>query len=241
MGKQKIVYFILLLLILPAISRASSYWMQVKGNGKVNQPVQISIYYGNIMEDGQRKPQTGEELGLTGDFRISVVDEEGIRTPVNISLKAEGWEGTFTPKKMGIYRIIGINDTHPVVDRSKLKGRNVLPVDYLCASYAVETDISASKPLQFLDILTVKNGNQITVKAFNNGLRAEKSTKIRVFNPENWEKELVVDERGEASFRATLKGLYIIREDWEDPRPGNYKGVSYVAVRHRCNYFLLME
>ncbi|RQO66022.1 hypothetical protein DBR43_27660 [Pedobacter sp. KBW06] len=42
----------------------------------------ISIYYGNITEDGQRKPQTGEELGLTGDFRISVVDGEGNRIPV---------------------------------------------------------------------------------------------------------------------------------------------------------------
>lgn len=241
MRKREIVYFILLLLILPAISRASSYWMHVKGNGKVNQPVLISIYYGNITEDGQRKPETGEELGLTGDFRISVVDGEGNRTPVNISLKAEGWEGSFTPKKKGIYQIIGINDTHPVVDRSKVKGRNVLPVDYLSASYAVETDISASKPLQLLDILAVKNGNQITVKAFNNGMKAEKSTKLRVFNPENWEKELLVDEKGTASFKATMKGLYIIREDWEDPRAGNYKGVSYVAVRHRCNYFLLIE
>jgi hypothetical protein len=35
-----------------------------------------------------------------------------------------------------------------------------------------------------------------------------------------------------------MPGLYIIREDWEDPSSGTYNGVAYSAIRHRCNYCL---
>jgi hypothetical protein len=91
-----------------------------------------------------------------------------------------------------------------------------------------------------LDLITSETNGTITLKAFNNGKPATANTKLRVFNPENWEKELVLDEKGEAIFKTTMRGLYIIREDWDDPSPGTYQGVTYVSVRHRCNYSLLV-
>ncbi|MET1056183.1 MAG: hypothetical protein ABWY16_12815 [Pedobacter sp.] len=226
-------------LLFPVFCSASAYWMDVKGSGKVNQPVLIKIYYGNIEESGVRVPVKGVELKLTGEFRLSVLNEKGKATNISISLKGDGWEGSFIPKEKGVYQILGINDTHPVVDRSKTGGINIRPVDYLCAAYKVENDGSVKKPVQYLDILTEQIGKQLIVKPFKNGQPAEKQTKLRVFNPENWEKELSVDENGQASFVLTMKGLYIIREDWNDPEPGSYKGVPYVSIRHRCNYFLL--
>lgn len=226
-----------ILLLFPFICNASAYWMEVKGSGKIDQPVQIRIYYGNIEESGKRKPQTGAELALTGEFRLFIVDHNGLRTSIPIFLKGDGWEGTYTPHQKGVYQILGINDTHPVVDRSKTGGKNVLPVDYLCAAYQVESVETVSKPVQFLDILTVDKGEQVLVKAFNNGATAVAGTKIRVFNPDNWEKELSIGEHGEALFTPTMKGLYIIRQDWTVPESGIYKGVPYASIRHRCNYF----
>lgn len=239
--KRLNIQLLFLLFICPVISKASAYWMDVRGSGKLNEPVQIRIYYGNIDADGLRKPQTGAELMLTGEFKITVFDNLGNRTLVPVELKGNGWEGTFTPHLKGTYQILGINNTHPVVDRSTTAGKNVLPVDYLCASYQVEQPLSLLKPRQFLDITTVRKNNLVVVKAYNNGTAAAKSTKLRVFNPENWEKELLVGENGEAAFLPTMKGLYIIREDWDDPKPGTYKGVTYSSIRHRCNYFLLIQ
>lgn len=234
-------YLILLLLSFPVISKASAYWMDVKGSGKLNQPVSIKIYYGNIEESGMRKPLAGPELILTGEFKISVVNAKGECTSLPISLKGDCWETTFTPKEKGVYQILGVNDTHPVVDRSKTGGKNVLPIDYLCAAYHVEDTGTVSQPEQFLAIITARKDKLILVKAFNNGIKADETTKIRVFNPENWEKELSIDAHGEAVFMPTMKGLYIIREDWTDPKPGTYKGISYTSIRHRCNYFQLVQ
>lgn len=235
------IYLLFLLLICPVISKASAYWMDIKGSGKLNEPVQIKVFYGNIDDYGVRKPQSGLELMLTGEFKITVLDAQGNRTLIPIQLNGDGWEGSFTPRSKGTYQILGINNTHPVVDRSKTGGQNVLPVDYLCASYQVEQPETLLKPVQYLDIITARKNNLVVVKAYSNGTAAAKSTKLRVFNPENWEKELSVDENGEATFLPTMKGLYIIREDWNDQKSGSYKGISYSGIRHRCNYFLFIQ
>lgn len=225
----------------PLLSRASAYWMDVKGPGRINEPVTVKIYYGNIEESGIRKPLAGAELLLTGEFRMMVISARGEHQSIAIALNRDCWEGTFTPKDKGVYQILGINDTHPVVDRSKTGGKNILPVDYLCAAYHAEDSGVVLKPAQFLDIITAKKDKLVVVKAFNKGAKAVVGTKIRVFNPENWEKELATDENGEAVFLPTMKGLYIIREDWTDPKPGMYKGVAYTSIRHRCNYFELVK
>jgi hypothetical protein len=126
-----------------------------------------------------------------------------------------------------------------VVDRSTVKGINVLPIDYITAVYTVEkTTTKSNVPLQKLDIVTEKDGDKVIVKAFLDGKPTPEGTKLRVFNPENWEKEVVVDENGEAIFYPTIKGTYIIRQDYTEKQPGNYKDVSYQNIRHRCNYFL---
>lgn len=234
-------YLFVWLIIFPFLSRASAYWMDVKGSGKLNEPVSIKLYYGNIDESGTRKPLAGPELMLTGEFKLFVVDAKGKRMNIPIALQGDCWEGTFTPHEKGLYRVLGINDSHPVVDRSKTGGENVLPIDYLCADYRVEFPDGLESPLQFLDIITVQKNQSIVVHAYNNQIKAVKGTKIRVFNPENWEKELLIDENGEAVFQPTMKGLYIIREDWTSSATGTYKGVSYTKIRHRCNYFKLVQ
>lgn len=231
-------YVLLLLIVAPFIGKASGYWLDIKGNGKVGQPVQIQVCYGNIDEYSIRHRDTGAELTLTGDFKIMVIDEKGQRTQVAIKKGTDCWEGSFTPKEKGVYQILGINTLHPVLDRSKIGGNNVLPVDYLCAAYQVESIASVSKPAQPLDIIVAKKGRLINVKAFNNGIPASNTTKLRVFNPENWEKELSVNDKGEAVFAPTIKGLYVIRQDWVHEVSGTYKGVSYSSVRYRCNYCL---
>ncbi|MDN5289282.1 MAG: hypothetical protein JWR38_5556 [Mucilaginibacter sp.] len=232
---------ILLFLCFPFISNASGYWLDIKGSGKLNDPVQIQVCYGYIDESSVRHRDNGPELALIGGFKISILDEKGQRIIIPIHQTQNCWEGTFLPKANGVYQILGINDTHPIVDRSKTGGKNIRPIDYLSTAYQVGTTSSVLKPVQFLDIITTPKSKQVIVKAFNHDAPAVTTTKLRVFNPENWEKELVVDDQGEATFMPTMKGLYIIREDWVDPTPGTYQGVTYTSIRHRCNYCLLVQ
>ncbi|KIO78585.1 hypothetical protein TH53_02830 [Pedobacter lusitanus] len=235
------IYLLLALLIVPVISQAHGYWFDIKGSGKVNQPVQIQICFGEIDEYGVRHRETGAELAQLGDFKITIIDELGKSNMIQIQAKTDCWEGSFIPNKKGTYQILAINEKLPVVDRSKTGGKNVRPIDYLCAVYQAEHTGNVSKPVQFLDIVTSAREKFIVVKAFNNGKPVNKATKLRVFNPENWEKSLETDEHGEAVFMPTMKGLYIIRQDFTVPENGTYQGVPYTSIRHRCNYCLSID
>lgn len=234
----KIFFSFCLYLASPKIM-ASAYWIDVKGSGRANEPVNIELCYGSMDEYGVRHRDTGKELQLAGDFKMRIVDFKGNEHELKLTLQKDSWLTVFIPKSEGQYRISGINDKHPVVDRSASGGENVLPVDYIAAVYNVgDSKAIAINPIQKLDLVTIFENGKITVKAFFDGKPSKSGTKLRVFNPENWEKELILNKDGEAILYPTMKGLYIIRQDWVEPVSGTYMNVNYTSKRHRCNYFL---
>ncbi|MBE9463414.1 hypothetical protein ACFP1I_29045 [Dyadobacter subterraneus] len=230
-----------LLLCLSITCEAHGYWFDIKGSGKINSAVRIQVCYGEIDEFGVRHREKGAELPLSGDFKVFVMNGDGKRFNLKLKPRADCWETTFTPLEKGYYQILAINETLPVVDRSAIKGKNVRPVDFLCAGYNVESKVETAQSYQFLDIITSKKEKLVVVRAFKENVPVDSTTKLRVFNPENWEKSLSVNEKGEAVFMPTMKGLYIIRQDWTEPKSGTYKGVAYSGIRYRCNYCLLIE
>lgn len=231
----------LLLVSLSSVTHAAAYWLEIKGTGKINTEVVVEIIYGNIDEQGIRHRQQGKELVLTGDFKFNVITPSGKKIPIAIQMKSDCWTFSYLTQEQGVYRIIGINASHLVIDRSKTGGENVLPIDYLCAQYTVGTAHNNPMPEQFLDMITNWNGKSVKVSVFNNNAPAKAGVKLRVFNPENWEKELVLDEQGKANFWPTLKGMYMIRQDWISKKSGTYLNVPYTSVRHRCNYCFFLN
>ncbi|PAW92319.1 hypothetical protein CKK33_01945 [Mucilaginibacter sp. MD40] len=230
----------LLVFCIPFLTKASAYWLEVAGNGKINQKVAVKIFYGSINDFGIRVPDKGAELDLTGSFKLFVLEEDGKRSSIIISKNKDHWEGFFTPMHEGRFRIIGLNDQHPVIDRSAKGGISVKPVDYLYADYKVgQVTYTYPTPAQLLDIFVADTGKLKKATIFLKGKLCPAGSKIRIFNPDNWEKELVVDDHGEVCFFPPEKGLYIIRFDWTETDSGNFLGKVYENTRHRCNYFLL--
>lgn len=238
--KLSITLCLFFIACLPAL--ASAYWIDIKGSNKINSPVKIELCYGSMDEFGIRHRDTGKELQLAGDFKIRIVNPDGVQQELQLTLQKDSWLAVFTPKSEGQYRIIGINDKHPVVDRSATGGQNILPIDYIAAVYTIGNSAKIdNNPLQKLDLVAIDENGKITVRAFLDGKLSKEGTKLRVFNPENWEKEIVLNKDGEAVFYTTMKGLYIIRQDWTEPVSGTEKNVAYSGKRHRCNYFLFKK
>lgn len=237
---HKAIYLLLISVLFPFIANASAYWMEIKGSGKINQEVTIELIYGNIDDLGIRHRQQGLELKLAGDFKFDLITPTGEKILMKMTQKSDCWSFSFNPKTKGIYRIIGINDKHPVVDRSKTGGENILPIDYLCAQYTVGQQEGILSPQQFLDITTKKEGKQVKINAFLNNNPSKVGTKLRVFNPQNWEKELTLDINGEAIFIPTISGMYVIRQDFVEEKSGSFNNVKYTSIRYRCNYCLFI-
>lgn len=221
---------------------ASAYWIDIKGSNKINTPFNIELCYGSMDEYGIRQRDVGKELKLIVDFQIFIIDPDGIQQKLHLTIQKDSWVAIFIPKKEGQYSIIGINNKHPVIDRSATGGENILPIDYITTVYNVgNLNKIGNRPLQMLDLITIPQNEKILVKAFLNNKPSKAGTKLRIFNPENWEKEIVLNKDGEAVFYPTMKGLYIIRQDWIEPVKGTYEQINYSSKRHRCNYYLLYQ
>ncbi|QES88151.1 hypothetical protein [Rhizosphaericola mali] len=240
MRNFSILFLFLLFLFCPITIFAHGYWMEVTGRGKINSPVKIEICYGEIDDHNNRLREAGDDLKYIGKFQLFILDQNGKKTKLTLMPLKNSWYATFIPKLTGSYPIIAENDSLPVVDRSSTGGKNVRPVEYLYSQYNVGTNKDGKLTSQFLNILISHKKDMIEVRPMQDG-KAVTNTKLRVFNPENWEKTLDINKDGKALFYPNQKGMYIIRMDWYDNQPGNWKGLSYTSTRHRCNYCLTIK
>lgn len=229
---------ILTVFLLPQWTKASSYWMEIHGSGKLHDPVKIEVCYGFIDDLSQRHRTTGAEFQEIKNFRFFILNAKGEKSKIEIQSKGDHWEGTFIPHQEGTYRILGMNDTQPVLVRSKNPQENVRPIDFMCGAYHVAHPSDNSSPAQLMDIILQDNKGIYTVSPYRNMKPVDKGTSLRIFNPENWEKNISVGENHQAVFKPTIPGLYVIRQDWNDNTPGIFRGITYGKIRYRNNYCL---
>lgn len=131
-----------------------------------------------------------------------------------------------------------MNDQLPVLLSSKNPDENVRPIDFMCGGLSCwET---------FGDHVTssvhgyYSSGKEWCLHRFSISKyeTRRKGALIRIFNPENWEKNISINENHQAIFKPTLAGLYVIQQDWNDNTPGTFQGNSYGKIRYRNNYCL---
>ncbi|GEN69050.1 hypothetical protein DRF57_19275 [Chryseobacterium rhizosphaerae] len=225
--------------LFPQLIKASAYWMEIHGSGKVNEVVKIQVCYGFIDDLSERHRTNGPEFKEIQYFNFFVLNDKGEKLKIELQPKEDHWEGSFTPDKEGTYRILGMNDHLPVLMRSKNSHENIRPIDFMCGAYNVGSHSANNMiPVQFMDVILQEKNGIYTVFPYRNLKPAEKGTLLRIFNPENWEKNILVNESQQVVFKPTMPGLYVIRQDWSDNTPGTFQGKAYGKIRYRNNYCL---
>lgn len=227
--KNKFVMFALMLM--PFLTEAHGYWLEVKGSGKVGEPAKIQIFYGEYVNKGRMK---GKFLDKMNEIKIFVIDGAGNRTDVPTVQTETHWEGVFTPKAEGNYQIMGVNETREVQDWAKHNLGVVRPMQYLRTNYAVGKVNAAASPGNYFDIIASESDNGINLSAFKNNIPADKA-KLTVISPDGWEKVKITSERGRASFVPVSKGIYLIEAEWIDKTPGTYKDKPYESIRYHAD------
>lgn len=224
--------------LFPQLAKASAYWMEIHGSGKIKEQVKIQVCYGFIDDLSERHRTTGTEFQRIKDFNFFLYNTKGEKLKIELQPKGDHWEGTFIPDQKGTYRILGMNDQQPVLVRSQNPQENVRPIDFMCGAYQVGSPSGNNSPLQFMDISLQEKNGIYTIYPYRNMKPVEKGTMLRIFNPENWEKNIPVNEDHEAAFKPTMPGLYVIRQDWQDHTSGTFQGTTYTKIRYRNNYCL---
>jgi hypothetical protein len=88
--KHKQLFYILVLflqLFSMTNAKASAYWIDVKGSGKIHEPMVLELCYGSMNERGTRIRNTGKELMLAGDFKFKIVDSSGGEKVLQLTLQ----------------------------------------------------------------------------------------------------------------------------------------------------------
>ncbi|WP_337040865.1 nickel transport complex, NikM subunit,transmembrane [Emticicia sp. 17c] len=224
--KNKLV--VLALMLLPFVSLAHGYWLEVKGSGKVGEPAKIQIFYGEYVNQGRMK---GKFLDKMNEIKIFVIDEAGNRTEIPTTQTETHWEGTFTPKNEGLYQVLGVNETREVQDWTKHNLGIVRPMQYLRTHYVAGKANTTPKPTNFFDIVATETESGVNLSVFKNNLPADKA-KLTVISPDGWEKVKITSDRGRTSFVPVSKGIYLVEAEWIDKTLGTYKDKAYESVRY---------
>lgn len=218
--------------MLPLLSMAHGYWLEIEGSGKVGEPMKVKVFFGEIDDNHVRHKEADSALFTLMVFK----GDKSEGTPLKLKQEKDCWVATFTPAKEGVYRFWASRKELPVVDRSATGGKNVKPTETLYAVYQVgKGEEKTSLPKR--PFIYVKEEGELTrIFATNKNQPVPAGTKIRVFHPDNTDQFLTTDAKGAAVFTPVQEGLYIIRFDYVEPTPGSFQGVPYVEVRNRCNY-----
>src|SRR5688572_14340600 len=103
---QKLIAAVLIL-CLPLLAKAHSYWIETSGSHQLNEPVTIKLFFG---EYASKEIMTGKSLDKMKDILVYVQLYGGSKTAIVMKQTDSCWIGSFTPVKEGSYEITGINN-----------------------------------------------------------------------------------------------------------------------------------
>lgn len=237
---KKAVSFLLFFSFIQLTCQADGYWLELQGNGRPGDTLNIKIRYGGVDEQKNRYIKTDTALNRMEDYQLQVIDPYGKEHKIPIKQKYDCWEGFYVPMKNGTYQVFAVNDNLPVVERED-NLQNIKPVQYLCTIYNVGQGPVAAPPTSHLyQKVSVKDGIALVTPSINSRL-VPPGTALRIFYPNNQDKRIIVANKGTATLQLSTKGIYLVRLDQVDHQTGTFKGKKYYAVRHRCDYTLSVE
>lgn len=229
--KQTSITF-LFFVLLPLLTEVHSYWLELKGSGKVGEPMTVQCYFGEL-DNGVR--EKGPALNGIKAFTASVLLPDGSREPLTLTPAENCYMAQFTPKQAGTYQVLLVNDTRAVQDWTTHGLGIVRPREYLRAVCQVGGGTLSAKPIFYLDatpqgmpapnspktVLITKDG-----AAYANAL-------VKLIRPDGKPSKLTADANGMLTIPSGGAGLYVVDVDFMDKTPGKYQDKAYQAVRNK--------
>ncbi|GAB2562302.1 DUF4198 domain-containing protein [Spirosoma aerophilum] len=230
----------LLLLLLPLLTQAHSYWLELKGSGKVGEPMTVQCYFGEL-ENGLR--EKADKLAGIKAFTASVLLPDGSIHPLTLSPAENCYQAQFTPSQAGTYQVLLVNDTRAVQDWTSHKLGIVRPREYLRAICQVGGGNLFAKPVHYLDVTPETGlilGKPATLLVTKDGT-AYANAPLKLTAPDGKQIKQTADANGRFTLTPTGAGQYVVDVDFMDKKPGQYQGKNYQAVRNKTALTLVIN
>ena len=230
----------LLLIALPLLTQAHSYWLELKGSGKVGEPMTVQCYFGEL-ENGLR--EKADKLAGIKAFTASVLLPDGSTQPLTLSPAENCYQAQFTPQKAGTYQVLLVNDTRAVQDWTSHKMGIVRPREYLRAVCQVGGGSLSAKPVHYLDITPetgLASGKSATLLVTRDGA-AYANAPVKLTTPDGKQTKQTADAAGRLTLTPTGAGQYVVDVDFMNKTPGQYQGKDYQAVRNKTALTIIVN
>lgn len=229
---KKPLYILSLLLLLPLLTQAHSYWLELKGSGKVGEPMTVQCYFGEL-ENGLR--EKADKLGGIKAFTASVVLPNGTTQPLTLSPVENCYQAQFVPEQAGTYQVLLVNDTRAVQDWTKHNLGIVRPREYLRAICQVGDGPLSAKPVFYLDATPQSKPavSRPTTLLITKGGAAYANAPVKLTTPDGKQSKLTADANGLLTLTPSVAGQYVVDIDFMDKTPGKYGEKDYQAIRNK--------
>lgn len=230
----------LFFLLLPLLTEAHSYWLEIKGSGRVAEPLTVQCFFGEL-ENGLR--EKADKLSGMKAFTAWVLLPGGKTEPLVLMPAENCYQAQFTPKQAGTYQVLVSNETRPVQDLTKYNLGIVRPREYLRAIVQVGSGSLSAKPTHYLDILPLDKPvvNKPLILLVTKDGTAYANAPVKLTGPDGKQTKLMADDRGRLILGTPLAGQYVMDVDFMDKTPGQFDGKEYQAIRNKMALTLLVQ
>lgn len=219
-------------LLFPLLTQADGYWLELKGSGKVGEPMTVQCYFGEL-ENGVR--EKGPALNGIKAFTASVLLPDGSREALTLMPAENCYQAQFTPKQAGTYQVLLVNDTRVVQDWTKHGLGIVRPREYLRAVCQVGGGTLSAKPVFYLDATpqSMPAPNTPTTVQVTKAGAAYANAPVKLIKPDGKQSKLTTDANGMLTIPPAGAGQYVVDIDFIDKTPGKYQDKAYQAIRNK--------
>ena len=183
----------------------------------------VNIYFG----EGPSPDQKQFLAGLK-DMKVWSVDENGVATAIEPTMKSEGSDGWFETKT-GL-SAVDVNCEYGVFGR----GDKSMFLHY-CAKYI---DLNSGKPMKSggklpFDVVLHNAGSKPVFQVMLNQKPAAKC-ELLVIDQDDESHEFKTDEAGKVDFPGEIKGRFQVRAKMMKPESGEVDGTEFSEKRYYC-------
>lgn len=207
---------------------AHSYWLEVKGSGKVNDTVTVSLFFGEF--ENKLKENKSYFLKNMETFTVWNKDENGVKIDLKLQKDTNCFKAFFVPNSKGIYTVFFKEDSRAVQDWTKHGLGIIRPFENLKALYKVGktknnnlTSFIESK----IDIMPYKSEYQLLL---NNTPFANKEISITTDKAVVF--KIKTDNNG-IFVLPKAKGMLLIDVDYKDNQKGVFDGKEFESSRYK--------
>ncbi|RAJ06620.1 putative GH25 family protein [Chitinophaga skermanii] len=204
-------------------SFAHMLWIETAGQGTKGKAQTVKVFYGEYSEHNPEK--VADWYSNVKEFTLWLTGPDNEKTKLTVTQVGEHFEATFTPTTDGQYTLAISQDAKDLGGETKYQFNTYAIVNVGKPSVANLTGELTVAPAQ----VAQKANQPMQLKATFQGKPAA-GIQIAVFSPSGWNREVVTDANGVATFTPIWAGTYMIEASKMGDETGEIAGKEYKKV-----------